>query len=527
MVNRNLPLHVLQDAGSKDGVVVPQIAIKDWGKKFTSDGLNSLKREPAKSYEDPPTEPFEFHEGQMQAWNSNAEVVTILAGRQSGKTVCGPYWLLREIQRRGPGDYALVGPTIELLRKRAIPALLTLFERKEQLGTYNKSERLFTFSPEGLIKVFGSSAEECFIFVGYATKPESLESATYKAVWADEAGQPDFKQSSWEALEGRRAIHDGRILLTTTPYAFNWLKMDLWDKWITGKANLGYEGAHAKYLDVIRFESNMNPTFSQAKFNHFKNRLPSWKFDLFYRAIFTRPAGAIFDCFTRGSHTVKRFPIPRHWFRYEGVDFGGTNCANWRAAMNPDTGDVVIYRCTLSGDKSVSEHIKDWEEPEDKFFKQPEGLFGKHARTKLQEPIRYGGSGSESNWRTEFNEHGHPIAKPPYSEVEPGIARVYALFKSNRMKIFDDLTFLIDEVESYARKVDDDGEPLPEIEDKHKYHRVDSQRYGCFGIPFDMEPPSIQPRATKQGPEFTPKEDRDEDDDQPQPKIQRRISRAR
>src|SRR5215469_13929370 len=108
--------------------------------------------------------------------------------------------------RRGAGDYAIVGPTIELMKRKAIPEFVKLFERENKLGTYNRTEKIFRFSDEGLKEVFGSAEEPCTVFVGYATKPDSLESATYKAVWADEAGQTDFKQSSWDALEGRRAV---------------------------------------------------------------------------------------------------------------------------------------------------------------------------------------------------------------------------------------------------------------------------------------------------------------------------------
>ena len=36
---------------------------------------------------------------------------------------------------------------------------------------------------------------------------------------------------------------------------------------------------------------------------------------------------------------------------------------------------------------------------------------------------------------------------------------------------------LVAEIESYAREVDDRGEPLDKIKDKEKYHRLDALRY--------------------------------------------------
>ena len=43
-----------------------------------------------------------YHAGQSRAMRSKARVVAVIAGTQSGKTVMGPHWLLREIQSRGP-----------------------------------------------------------------------------------------------------------------------------------------------------------------------------------------------------------------------------------------------------------------------------------------------------------------------------------------------------------------------------------------------------------------------------------------
>lgn len=50
-----------------------------------------------------------FHSGQLEAWGKEERVIGVISGTQGGKSVFGPWWLLREIQRRGPGDYAIVG----------------------------------------------------------------------------------------------------------------------------------------------------------------------------------------------------------------------------------------------------------------------------------------------------------------------------------------------------------------------------------------------------------------------------------
>src|SRR5690606_24623274 len=52
-----------------------------------------------------------LHEGQIEAWELIARFVFMIAGKQSGKTVLGPAWMFREIQRGGAGDYLAISAT--------------------------------------------------------------------------------------------------------------------------------------------------------------------------------------------------------------------------------------------------------------------------------------------------------------------------------------------------------------------------------------------------------------------------------
>ena len=92
-------------------------------------------------------------------------------------------------------------------------------------------------------------------------------------------------------------------------------------------------------------------------------------------------------------------------------------------------------------------------------------------------PTCVGGSKSEGQWRREFQVAGLPIREPRISEVEVGIQRVYGLFKANQLYVFDTCVGLIDELQSYSRKLDSNGEPTEDIADKATYHRLDSLRY--------------------------------------------------
>ncbi len=410
---------------------------------------------------------YHFHAGQLRAWNSRARFIAVLAGAQGGKTSFGPPWLLREIARCGPGDYLVVTPSFPLLEKKLLPEFLSLFQQQYALGHYTASpSRTFTFNASGESRLFGqasavwthgfdpASSPPTRVLFGYADDPESLESATVKAAWLDEAGQKKFRLGAWEAVLRRLSLHMGRVLITTTLYSLGWLKQKLWEPWCAGDPD----------VDVVRFDSIQNPAFPLVEFERARRDLPRWKFDLLYRARFTRPAGQIYDCFdrrpaTEGGATCPRFTIPRDWPRFLGVDFGASNMAAVFYAQEPSTGRLYLYRTYHRGGLSVPGHVR--------------ALL--HGEPGI--PRAVGGSSGENDWRREFAAAGLPVRAPRLHDVELGIDRVYGAHQRGEIIVFDDLTEYLEEKESYARVLDPAGSPTDEIEDRHSYHLLDAERY--------------------------------------------------
>lgn len=487
--------------------------------------LDSLLTTGKRNYEALPVLPggYEFHPKQVEAWNSRYPIITICAGWQSGKTVLLSYWLRREIQRKGPGDYGAFSSTFKLLERKFLPELKETFKG---LAEWLEGKQRFQFTAEGSYAMWGNewTGKPTIIQLGHAEDPNSLESATLKAVAWDEPGQRLVPEQSFLTIESRLMVNRGRMCLASRPYDLGW-----YERLVKGLAPSLRAITHV--VSFPSWECPANPPKDDPWWQGLRDRLQDWKFNMLYGGEFTRPAGAIYDCFSRKTHTVKRFLIPRTWQRYEGIDFGGVNTANIKGAWDPIRNKLVIYKCTLSGNKAVKEHVKEWEKSEEQFFEQPEGVFGPQARKNLTEPIRYGGAGSEDNWRTEFAVAEYPIAKPSYSAVEPGIQRVYSLIKLNMIEFFDDLSFLLDELDNYSWETTDDGEPIPgKIEDKAIFHRADSLRYQIAGVNMDFSEPTITNRNKKNTPEFSPKEDQDEDDDKPKNRVQsptRKVQGAR
>lgn len=403
------------------------------------------------------------HAGQWRALESTKRYVVILAGTQSGKTSLGPLWLHQEMRSRGPGDYMVITPTFPLLEIKALPEFRRLFEVQLRLGEYRASPiRHFTISSSGERSLWGSIQDvPTNVYFGYADDPESLESATVKAAWLDEAGQRRFKRGSWEAIQRRLSLNEGRALITTTPYDLGWLKQTFWDPWVAASQN------HPD-IDVINFPSTANPRFPQAELERAQRDLPRWKFRMFYLGQFERPAGLIYDNFQNhtgeGGHVVKAFTIPNEWPRFQGADFGGVNTAALFLAQELDAQGKPVrrfyaYREYLVGSLTARQHADRWRSGEPRL------------------PKTVGGSHSEDQWRNEFRAAAYPIGEPDIKDVEVGIDRVYGMIGRDELLVFDTLTMLRDEMTTYSRVLDANGDPTEKIEEKETYHLLDSLRY--------------------------------------------------
>lgn len=349
----------------------------------------------------------------------------------------------------------VVTPTFPLLEMKALPEFRRLFEEQLQVGRYvSNPVRRFTFSEVGARRTFGASTDPhplTQVFFGYAADPESLESATAKAAWLDEAGQKKFKLGSWQAILRRLSLAQGRVLITTTPYNLGWLKSEMWDAWRRGNTD----------IEMVRFESVASPRFPRAEFERARRSLPVWKFDLFYRALFTRPAGLIYDSFDEDVHLIPRFTINPRWPRFLGLDFGGVNTAGMFYAQEPGTGNLYAYREYLAGGRTAEEHATALLDGEP-------GV-----------PQCVGGSKSEGQWRREFQKGGLPVRPPAISDVEVGIDRVYSYHRGQpaQLFVFDDLLHYLDMKRSYSRELNEHDEPTERIEDKETYHLLDAERY--------------------------------------------------
>jgi hypothetical protein len=393
---------------------------------------------------------FHFHDGQLKAWDSRARFTAMLAGTQSGKTSFGPLWLWREIKERGPGDYLAITATYPLMKLKMLPEFRRFFEHTLHLGTWHASDRVFEYHNDATRVIFGS-----------AQNPESLESATAKAAWLDEAGQDQFRLESWEAILRRLSLAEGRALLGTTLYNLGWLKTEVYDPAMAGDPNYA----------VVQFPSIINPTFPRREYERAEATMPDWKFGLFYRGEYTRPAGMIYSCYLdspreTGGHVVQPFAIPAHWPRHVGVDFGAVNTAVVWIAHDPQANVYYLYDESLSGGKTTKQHAGE----------------AKALAVGVNVRTWFGGSKSETQQRMDWQAEGVRLQEPLVPDVEAGIDRVFALFQTFRLYVFETCKGVRSELGTYSRHVTEAGDVLETIKDKETFHRLDALRYGAQGV---------------------------------------------
>lgn len=407
-----------------------------------------------------------LHPGQTRVWDSDRRFVFMLAGTQGGKTSFGPWWLYREIYGfgdkpgRGAGDYLAVTSTFDLFKLKMLPALLDVFVRILGIGRWWAGDRVIELRPPDGDFAARRSDDPMWgrIILRSATAESGLESATAKAAWLDEVGQDDFTLEAWQAVLRRLSLAQGRVLGTTTLYNTGWLKSEVYDPWRDGDPD----------FDVVQFASVLNPAFPEREFERARIHLPDWRFAMFYKGEFARPAGLIYGDFT-DAMLVDPFHIPLDWRRIVGVDFGGANTATVWLAEDPKTGIWYAYRESLEGGLSSAEHAE-------------------KVRAGLEAVYEYrvlGGAPSETQHRMDWRAGGLPVDRPEVSDLEAGIGRVIGLIRADRFRVFRPLKGLRDELGSYRRKLDDAGLPTENIVDKRTFHRLDALRYAVTAIEID------------------------------------------
>ena len=364
--------------------------------------------------------------------------LAIIGGTGTGKTHFLPIWLYIQITSHPGEEFIVSSPTIPMLKRNPIKYIERFLKQNNISYEFNKTDMI--------MKINGST-----VYFISAKDADRMQGIHAKAIIGDEAGL--FERHWWDTAVQRVAYKKGKILLLTTPYSLNWLKTEVYDRFLQG---------HQDYY-VENPTSIDNPFYPKEQYHKAKETLPDWKFKMLFEGKFTKPAGLIYPQY----EIVERFPIPTEWNKYRGVDFGFNNpfAVIW-IAENPKTGEYYIYKEFKKSNMDI----------EDMY----------HVLSKEPDLITYADPASKEVLES-LKKRGIRI-RPAKKDVLAGISYVHSLFKSRKLKVFKSCKLTIDELETYQWETDRAGNVIDKPK-KENDHLLDGLRYCLFTLNDKTETP--------------------------------------
>lgn len=243
-------------------------------------------------------------EKQESALFSTHEIVVCCTGLQWGKTTVGGRRLEAQVfENFDPkNNFLVTAPTYKIMSQSTLPEFLRIFGK---YGVLNKAMMEF--------KIYDGPT----IYLRTASDPDSIVGITnVTGIWGDEAGK--YSLYFWQNIEGRAALKNCPITLTTTPYSLNWLYKEIVKPVKDGKRN---------DIFLVGAKSIENPYFSKEAYYKRQRTMDARMFRAMYEGQFERMAGIVYDCFNEKLHlkkSVTDLVLGKMKF-FGGIDWGYTD----------------------------------------------------------------------------------------------------------------------------------------------------------------------------------------------------------
>lgn len=256
---------------------------------------------------------FTLHKFQEEAFLSDKRIVAMVAGISSGKTQNGALWSgMKALRGKADRNHIIVAPTYKILSQASLPKFINVFN---EYGEYKKVDSIFEW------------AHGPKTYIRSLTDPNSVEGIQdVESIWLDEGGL--ISRYAWENVYGRTARTKAQIMITTTPYALNWL-FTMWKEWKTGLR----DNTH-----FVQFRSKDSPYFPEDEYENQKRLLDPRRFAMKYDGEFGRMEGLVYE----DINICKAKPLPNGTIYYAGIDWGFTN--PFALVLRAITPDGIHYR---------------------------------------------------------------------------------------------------------------------------------------------------------------------------------------
>jgi PBSX family phage terminase large subunit len=368
---------------------------------------------------------------QYDAFDFTTQYGAAIAGVQSGKTFMGSLWAGKKINEFPDGIGIIGAPTYKILSQST---LVKFFSNFPQLRKHYRESRGEINLPTG-----GT------VFIRSFDQPLGIEGITANWIWLDEGGQ--MPRMAWTVCRSRVSMTRGQILITTTPYALNWLYTDFYLPW-----------KERRELDVSVFtwKSIENPGFPKEHYEAERRRLSTEEFARRYEGEFTKMEGLVYDL------PADQIIPPKLDINVKeiilGLDFG----------FHVPSAGVVIKVSSDNVFYITDEYYeagKTQDELEDDLKKLRQKTPFRQIYADPAEPDR----------TVAMKRHGFYV-KSVDKNVMLGIDRVRELIRKRQLFVFDTCKFTLDEMNYYHY----DPEKPKEEPVKEKDHLMDALRYAIY-----------------------------------------------
>ena len=429
--------------------------------------------------------PQEYQE-EMHTVRSDGEddtdIIAVFGGYGSGKSKATlEEFLVRALENpRGSGLFA--AQTLGQLKKTT---LKTWFEEvcpPPLIENYNKTD--------GIIKLVNGFT----IFVVATDEEQKIRSLNIGLAHIEEIS--GIKKSIYTQVQSRMRdpfTANKAIIVCSNP-ANTWIK----DTFVDNEARK--DPAHPQHAEYNRF---MKTFIWKTELNTYlpKNFIemntigkPEWYRKKYFEGSFEYNSGMVYpeisttfiDPYPVVPEKTDEYGIPKDWERIFGMDYGLRNpTAVPFGAINPKTGDVVIYNEYYVPEKTLPYHAQ---QLKPMFDRVPTGLI----RFMVADPAiknRMNDVISGKNIQSHFMEYGI-YWQLGNNNLEYGLAKINSYIEAGKIKIYKTCISLIKELLQYTYPevdIDNADENLDEKPEKKNDHLCDALRYMIARLPDDPE----------------------------------------
>lgn len=406
-------------------------------------------------------------------------------GYGSGKTTTGAAETIRHILTTPRGTTLIGAATLPQLEQTAQKEFFEMFP-KELIAHYNKQKN-YLVTTNGHTVIFRPLDDE-----------EKARSLNLTFFWIEEASVVNY--TYFEQLKTRlrnKATKHHQGILTTNP-DMGYVKSEFLlksDKIYNSPVEYlqDPETINENYSTHIA-PTHLNTHLPENYYEDTARGQPDWWVNRYLLGSFENREGLVYP--DAQDHIIKReheFPIPKHWERVFGADFG------WRdptvgivGAIDPQTGILYFYKEHYESEKPVNYHAE-------KFNKMLEDIPLGKLQFMVGDPK--GKAKSERDSISLFDHYAEYgiFFDPAMNKIEDGIMKVQTWFSLGKIKIFESCQNLLWELtEAYRfpeRKLDDNKNAGDKPLDKDN-HAADVIRYIVNELPDDPNElinPSINP----------------------------------